>query len=780
MKYLQEEFLFNFQKSYALPLVAILLSILEMYLCFFKDFSPIKIIIGTFAFVLTIPFALSLKGILKKDSKSNFYTLSTLQLLKKLGLKKETSLDNLYKISQVYLGKGYEFKPKHTRELNNLLERGLIVKDAKIHGSTQLHALEYSNQTSLFTEVANTRGHTIIFGTTGSGKTRYFDLLISQAIIRGDVVFIIDPKSDFDLKQKAKSACINFNRKDKFKVLDLEDHRKTNCPINLIGSSSSPTQIADKISSLMVSNGKGADSFTAYANEALAGAVIALLMTNQSITIAAIKRNMTIDSYIKAIVSYLVKEVNRINDKAITAYFTRIMSGLDYEGKEGVVLLEGGNEVTENKEDTDNTKLDTDNKNEDEQALDEGSFVPKETTKKKETKVEVKPKRTRAPAKKKVVPMSARIKIFKAFYEYMQKLNVCTQNADLEFLFTLAIKDETYFSKVTAGIGPMLNALTLSNLNSILSAPNGRKIEHLYSSQSVLYVALNSLKDATTGAYVGKLLLSDLSSFAGSLYSKQDHDTFFTNQNSITQLEDQDNGSNNSSTSNHGCTNSCNYAQIDKIGVEEITGSFDDKIKSLCSKTDNQNSTNIKGQDLNEKESQIKDPPSVFEQITNEIKNPDKRAQLQNVSIFVDEASEVVNEALVQLLNKSRGANFSITIATQTFADLAKRCGSSTAAMQIIGNCNTMISLRVKDIETADVITSTLPTTTIFQQNISFGVSSSQSKDDFTSNNSKGARATIAPLFPSSALMQLPDFEYVAKLSDGRFIKGVIPVLENS
>lgn len=74
----------------------------------------------------------------------------------------------------------------------------------------------------------------------------------------------------------------------------------------------------------------------------------------------------------------------------------------------------------------------------------------------------------------------------------------------------------------------------------------------------------------------------------------------------------------------------------------------------------------------------------------------DKVKQRRKVSIFIDEASEVVNEALLQLLNKARGADFSITIATQTFSDLAKRCGSKDAAMQLIGNCNTMYALRVK------------------------------------------------------------------------------------
>ena len=54
------------------------------------------------------------------------------------------------------------------------------------------------------------------------------------------------------------------------------------------------------------------------------------------------------------------------------------------------------------------------------------------------------------------------------------------------------------------------------------------------------------------------------------------------------------------------------------------------------------------------------------------------------VSIFIDEAAELAQESLVQLLNKARASKFSITLATQCVADLARRAGSAEAASQII------------------------------------------------------------------------------------------------
>ena len=171
-----------------------------------------------------------------------------------------------------------------------------------------------------------------------------------------------------------------------------------------------------------------------------------------------------------------------------------------------------------------------------------------------------------------------------------------------------------------------------------------------------------------------------------------------------------------------------------------------------------------------------------FDKIMSILQAPkfDKVMKRRKVSIFIDEASEVVNEALLQLLNKARGADFSITIATQTFSDLAKRCGSKDAAMQLIGNCNTMYALRVKDEETASVITSSLPNTTFYTKNISTGTMSDTYKENYKDSASISANTYIDRIFPASALMELPNFEYVAKLSDGRFVKGVIPILTDN
>ena len=83
------------------------------------------------------------------------------------------------------------------------------------------------------------------------------------------------------------------------------------------------------------------------------------------------------------------------------------------------------------------------------------------------------------------------------------------------------------------------------------------------------------------------------------------------------------------------------------------------------------------------------------------------------VNLFIDEAAEVVCGPFLQLLNKGRGANFKLFVATQTCADFASRMGSRDKASQLLGNLNNRICLRCVDPDTQKFVASLMPKTYI-------------------------------------------------------------------
>lgn len=789
---------------------------------------------------------------------------------------------------KLFIGYGYEFLPKHARRLAKLQEQGLKqLPHGK--GSAQIHNLERRHK-PLFMSLQNIKDHAIVFGTTGAGKTRFFDLLITQAIERNDTVIIIDPKGDHDLKRRARRICACTHRDGAFHVLDVKDPNLTTSAFNLFGSSTSASDIADKLTSLMKQSTFDTDSFASYGQEAVACAVTALDCLDLPVDIYHICNHANIESYFDGMVAGLSKLTAKTQNRDLAVYFARLLKGYSIEkhlythvrdflvsiGDEA--QLDGISDISEDslldpevalsltpeqlsalkekvKAQNDENNIveaqiaDTDassgtNNNADNGSNQTGNFADNSNTIKTETdskETEVKPKRRGRPPKKKVEdttsatavdtkasgtsknetkkttakkrtakPKNVKIQVkaaaFLTYYKYLKQHSNLDIDPEFEKLISMTVKEQSFFEKTTASIKTVLNTLNSYNLKQILSkSPTQTDFSDIYQKNKVFYCALHSMSNATLSSYVGKLLLSDLSSFADHIYSMDENlhalnnhsandrlrhaDDVFSKVDSAfnTSLDGKLNG-------NIGCKQNYNFNDNLRSHEADFTDEAgDDNVDpdakaalalthELVNMDEITSFIEEKKAEKKQKQLRYKALNPEFDKIMSILQAPkfDKVMKRRKVSIFIDEASEVVNEALLQLLNKARGADFSITIATQTFSDLAKRCGSKDAAMQLIGNCNTMYSLRVKDEETASVITSSLPNTTFYTKNISTGTMSDTYKENYKDSASISANTYIDRIFPSSALMELPNFEYVAKLSDGRFVKGVIPILTDN
>jgi conjugal transfer pilus assembly protein TraD len=147
------------------------------------------------------------------------------------------------------------------------------------------------------------------------------------------------------------------------------------------------------------------------------------------------------------------------------------------------------------------------------------------------------------------------------------------------------------------------------------------------------------------------------------------------------------------------------------------------------------------------------------------------------INLFVDEASEMLCEPLIQMINKARGSKFRLWVATQTLSDFTAEMGSEAKADQIIASTNNFISFRCKDEPTQERIGRASPPTKVKYVMRTQGFSGDDEKDGIKSNIGERLMEEEATMFPIELMASLPDLEYVASFAGGGITKGRIPVL---
>jgi conjugal transfer pilus assembly protein TraD len=152
---------------------------------------------------------------------------------------------------------------------------------------------------------------------------------------------------------------------------------------------------------------------------------------------------------------------------------------------------------------------------------------------------------------------------------------------------------------------------------------------------------------------------------------------------------------------------------------------------------------------------------------------------LPPVSVFVDEAAEMINDAFIQNLNKGRGAGFELYIASQTIADFVAKMGDPALAMQALGNTNTTIALRIKDPDTRKFASSLFGETHFAETSSGHSASTIHPAEnlDFGGTVSKTQQRKDLQVVSEDALGKLPNLHFFASLPGGKRIKGRIPIM---
>ncbi|MGH8159228.1 MAG: conjugative transfer system coupling protein TraD [Rhodanobacter sp.] len=148
------------------------------------------------------------------------------------------------------------------------------------------------------------------------------------------------------------------------------------------------------------------------------------------------------------------------------------------------------------------------------------------------------------------------------------------------------------------------------------------------------------------------------------------------------------------------------------------------------------------------------------------------------VSIFVDEAVEVLNDKLILLMNKGRGAQFRLNLATQTISDFESRLGSAALAEKVLGNVTNIFAGRLTaDISQKYFVTKS-PQVSIASMQLGRALSASTLDPmEFSANQTEKLALEDDYAIKESYLACLPKFNYFAMLGGSRFVKGRIPIL---
>ncbi|MDN7683034.1 conjugative transfer system coupling protein TraD [Burkholderia cenocepacia] len=149
------------------------------------------------------------------------------------------------------------------------------------------------------------------------------------------------------------------------------------------------------------------------------------------------------------------------------------------------------------------------------------------------------------------------------------------------------------------------------------------------------------------------------------------------------------------------------------------------------------------------------------------------------VVLIIDEVAEAINEQVIQILNKGRGAGFKAFVAFQTRADLEAKLGNAAKMLQVLGNLNNQIILRLEDTDTAEWFSKKVGDTAI--RNLIVSSSTSKASEghvgEFTGSVTRSQQLEAVPLIPTRLIQSLPNLQYFMRISGGAVYQGRIPIL---
>jgi len=371
----------------------------------------------------------------------------------------------------LWLGYGFEWTPLHTQRAIEMRKRvldahlpprwflrlmGVDPRRPSAVGAPWIHGLGVK-ESSLYIPLQSLEGNTGVFGTTGAGKTRLFEHMIYQAVNRGSVVIVIDPKGDAELRRSTRAACTSAGRTDAFLYFHPAFASKS-IRIDPLSNWNRSTEIASRIAALLPSS-SGDDAFVQFAWRAIELVTSGLIYVEERPTLTKLRR-------------FLEAGPDELMQQVFVAYFKRHVSGWETATAKYV-----------------------------QDARQKGSHARLSSTAKPELMGYIHYYQAEVPATKRDQVVDGLLAMTLHSREHLSK--------------TIASLQPLLVMLTSGDLGPLLSPLASDTNDSRPIYDTARII----SGNKVVYIGLDALSDATVGAAIGSILLADLGSVAGAIYN---------------------------------------------------------------------------------------------------------------------------------------------------------------------------------------------------------------------------------------------------------------------
>lgn len=149
------------------------------------------------------------------------------------------------------------------------------------------------------------------------------------------------------------------------------------------------------------------------------------------------------------------------------------------------------------------------------------------------------------------------------------------------------------------------------------------------------------------------------------------------------------------------------------------------------------------------------------------------------LSIHADEFNELIGDQFIPMINKAGGAGYQVTAYTQSGSDIESGIGNKPKAGVILDNFNTMIMLRVKSEETANLLISKIPEYEVNQLTIMAQATDSPQPSNeiaFTSAVREQITTQRVPAVTTNDMLNLPKGQAFAMIEGGQLYKLRLPL----